>query len=195
MTVEKSANAPSSSSSRVSAGASGHHVKSRGRARSLWIATAALTGLTIAAAGAALYLRHRNQTAAASGGTTAALARAGGDETLTFLVGAVADIDVRPASLAPGGTPATAAAFWVKGPEALPWTAKIDVAADGTVHLRGTIDAPFGGIEDDLAVVVTPAGRPPATPDQCKPPCEVIHRKVRYVRSIVPAPLPGAPAR
>jgi hypothetical protein len=112
------------------------------------------------------------------------------DEPLTFLVGAVADIAVRPTSLT---GPVQAAAFWVRDNEALPWDAQVEQSGDGIVHLRGTIVAPWGGIEDQLAIVLTPPGTTPPLPAACKSPCEVVPRRVRYIRAIVPM-VPAADA-
>jgi hypothetical protein len=110
-------------------------------------------------------------------------------ENLTFLVGAVADIAVRPTSL---NGPVSATAFWVRDNESRAWDAQVEQSGDGIVHVRGTINAPWGGIEDDLAIVITPPGARAVPPSQCKPPCEVIVRRVRYIRAIVPSVPPAA---
>jgi len=109
---------------------------------------------------------------------------------LTFLVGAVAEIAVRPQSV---NGPVNAAAFWVRDNETQPWDAQVDQSGDGMIHVRGTINAPWGGVEDDLAIVITPPGSRAATPSTCKPPCEVIQRRVRYIRAIVPMVPPPPP--
>jgi hypothetical protein len=108
---------------------------------------------------------------------------------LTFLVGAVAEIDVPTAAATKDGV--AAAAYWVRDNEARAWNATI-TSAEGSVHLRGPIEAPWGGVEDDLAIVVGPAGTTAPTPAECRPPCQIVWRQVRYVRSIVPSAVPSA---
>jgi hypothetical protein len=151
---------------------------------------AVLIGVPTVALAAGAFLFVRSKLSART--PPPALARADGladdsgerkDQTATFLVGATAEITARPTSLT---GPVNAAAFWVNDADVQRWDAQVDQSADGIVHVRGTITAPWGGVEDDLAIVITPPGVPPPPPAQCKSPCEVIVRRVRYIRAIVP---------
>jgi hypothetical protein len=174
-----------------------------GRSRRGW-RRAVLIGVPslVVAPAAILFVRHQS----ASRLPPPALARADGpaddpgsgagdgrDQTATFLVGATADITARPTSLT---GPVSAAAYWVNDADVQRWDAQVDQSGDGIVHVRGTINAPWGGVEDDLAIVITPPGVTPPPPAQCKSPCEVITRRIRYIRAIVPMiPPPDATAR
>jgi hypothetical protein len=106
-------------------------------------------------------------------------------EPLTFLVGALVEVILQPTDKVKG--PVSAAAFWVRGEEARQWNAVTAIGTDGKVAMQGVVDAPFGGVEAELAFVVSHTAEA-AKPSDCRSPtCQLIRKTVRLVRPTVPA--------